>query len=83
MTLAARCLALLLTLFVIALAAAVAAEATAPVVRENLRQLTESYARFRKSQVSNPAYHLRVELTEDSAVRSASISNWPPATSQH
>jgi len=68
MTLAARCLALLLTLFVLAPEAAVAAEATAPVVRENLRQLTESYARFRKSQVSNPAYHLRVELTEDSAV---------------
>jgi aminopeptidase N len=66
MTLAARCLALLLTL--ITSLAAGAAEAPAAGERENLRQLTERYAGFRKQQVSNPAYHLQVELDAASEV---------------
>jgi aminopeptidase N len=63
MRFSARCLALLLTL---SLAwSATAAEAPAGA-RENLRQLTERYARFRQSQISEPAYHLRLELNEGS-----------------
>jgi aminopeptidase N len=63
MTRAARCLALLFTLSCGLPGAAVAADETAAIgQREPLRHLTEAYARFRKAQISNPAYQLRVEL---------------------
>lgn len=48
-------------------APAVAASASSAVLREAAPLLSESYARFRKSQVSNPAYELILDLQEGSA----------------
>ncbi len=38
-----------------------------PGIRESQAYLTETYARFRKAQVSNPAYHLHVDMQPGSA----------------
>ncbi len=73
MTATARCLALLLTLL-LALPASAADNGPAAGQRENLRHLTEDYARFRKSQISNPAYHLKLELDAQSTVFRGEVS---------
>lgn len=68
MTSLAYRLLLLLTLACSLPATAAAAEAPATGVREDQRQLTERYAVFRKAQISNPVYHLRVDLRDDSTL---------------
>jgi hypothetical protein len=45
------------------------------VYRPDVGMLTADYARFRKAQISNPAYHLQLDLQEGSAILPI-IYNW-------